>query len=242
MGEQQRNAEVLQALDDVPPQAAGIGQQLRYGVDFGPLQGHPPGHNQADVAGAEDHHVPPRQPALQIDQPLGRARRIDPGRAEARDVQRAPGPLPAAHGQNHRPGLPAPQSAGAHRRDGPVRRQREDHGIGLLRNPRRPHPVQIPPGIFRAGQLLAEGVEAEAVVNALVQNAAGIPVPFENQNILHPGLPGRQRCRQPRRAAPNDDQITVFHAAPPLPWDRPAARTGRRTWSGGLFRPLPAAP
>ena len=159
MAELQRNAEVIEALDDVPLQSAGIGHQLRNHQNLGPLQGHAPGHDQADIAAAQDDHSAPRQEALNVHQPLGRTGGVNARRAEARDVQRAPAPLPAAHGQDDGGGFDFNQTVGAV--DGGdllVLADGQHHGVQLVGNA----PVQYLPGkaggVFRAGELLAEGV------------------------------------------------------------------------------------
>ena len=106
----QGDAEVVQALHNVALQAAGIGHQLRHAEHLGPFQRHPAGHDQADIAGAQDHHPAPGQIPFHIHQPLGRACRIDAGGAVAGNVQRTAGPLPAAHGQHHRLGVQLEQA------------------------------------------------------------------------------------------------------------------------------------
>ena len=163
--------EVLQTLDDVPLQAAGIGHDLRHGVDTGALQRHAPGHNEADVAAAQDHHIPAGHEALHIHQTLGRTGGINARRAGAGDVQRTTGALPAAHGQNdglrlnlHEARLPA--GDGQH----PVRGQVQHHGTrqtGDVQLPELPH---ILSGVLRAGELPAEGMQTKARMDTLIQN------------------------------------------------------------------------
>ena len=48
----QGDAEILQALDNVPGQAPGIGHQLANSFHLGPFQGHAPGHDKPNVPGA----------------------------------------------------------------------------------------------------------------------------------------------------------------------------------------------
>ena len=72
-----------------------------------------------------------------------------------------------------RPGLDVlkavgPGHAGDHLLGGHV----DDHGLGLVGDAEGLDLVDEPLGIFGAGQLLLEGVEAEAVVDALLQDAA----------------------------------------------------------------------
>ena len=49
---------VVEALLDVPGQAPGIGLNLIDTLYMGPFQGHAPGHDEADIAAAQDHHFP----------------------------------------------------------------------------------------------------------------------------------------------------------------------------------------
>ena len=90
-----------------------------------------------------------------------------------------------------------------------------------------------PPGVFRAGEFLMEGVEAEAVVDALVQDAAQFPVPFQHEDVPQTRLVGGHGCRQPRRTAADDDQIGVFHGCTSL---SRARQQDRRAAGLGDFR------
>ena len=93
----QGDAVVIQALDDVPLQAAGIGHQLRHALDLGALQGHAAGHNQADVAAAQNDHLSARQIAFQVDKALGGA-----GGEDSRGAG-APGMFSAPRGRSRQP-------------------------------------------------------------------------------------------------------------------------------------------
>ncbi len=209
----QRNSEILQTLHDVALESPGIGHQLGNAQDPGPLQCHAPCHDQTDIPGAEDDHPPSRQIPLHIDQSLGRARGVDAGRTRPRYVQRAPRPFPAAHGKDDRAGpdrqLPV---LAIHGRNDAVSGDVQHHGIQPVRNSQRFHLIGIAGRIFRSRQLLLEGMQAKAVVNALVQDSPQLPVPFQNQDIPHAGLPRRQRRRHPRRAASDDCQLHRSHS------------------------------
>ena len=54
-------------------------------------------------------------------------------------------------------------------------------------------------------------MQAEAVVNALIQNAAGFLVPFQNQDIFYTIVECGNRGGKPRRASSYDDQIIFCH-------------------------------
>ena len=68
----ERNAEIVEALDDVPLEAAGIGHQLRDGEDLCALERHAAGHDEADVAAAEDDDAAADHAALDVDKALRR--------------------------------------------------------------------------------------------------------------------------------------------------------------------------
>ena len=220
MAQLQGDAVVVQALDDVPLQPAGIGHQLRHHLDLGPLQGHAAGHDEPDIAGAQDDHLPTGHIALHIHQPLGGARGVDARRAAAGYAQRAPGPLPAAHGQDDRLGVELEQPVlPVHGGDGLIRRQIQHHGVQLIGDAQLLHLLNEPPGILGAGELLLKGVQAEAVVNALVQDAAQLVVPLQDEDIPQARLVGRRRSSQPRRAAADDDKFVFSHGlSPSLRW------------------------
>ena len=216
MGEVEGNVVVVETLDDVSVQTAGVGHDLHAGQDLCALQSHAAGHDEADVAAAQDDHPAAGQPALHIDVALGRASGKYAGRPLAGDGDGAPGPLPAAHGQNDGlclldviPGVLA------HHVDLPVRGDGEHHGVqpylhaGVLQH------VNETPGIFRAGQLLLKVVEAEAVVDTLIEDAAQFLVPLHDEDALHALFPGGAGRGQSGGAAADDDQI--IHGLN-LPW------------------------
>ena len=70
------------------------------------------------------------------------------------------------------------------------------------------------PRILRACKLFLKAVQAEAVVDALVQNAAKLFVPLQHQNAAQPVLPRAARRRKPCRAAAYHNKVK--HPAHPL--------------------------
>ena len=100
-GQIQGDVKILQTLHDVALEAAGVGENFRHGVNLRSLQGHAAGHNEANVAAAQNDHIFPGHKALHIHKPLGGSGGVDARRAVAGDVQGAPGPFPAAHSQDH---------------------------------------------------------------------------------------------------------------------------------------------
>ena len=182
-------------------------------MDLGPLQRHAAGHDETDVAAAQDDHVFAGQIALHVHQPLGGAGAVNAGGPGAGDVQGAPGPLPAAHGQHDGLGLDLneprlPSGDGQY----PIFIDVQHHSAQQVGDFHSLHPVDEPLGVLRARQLLAEGVEAEAGVDALVEDTAQRLAPLDDENVLQARLPGGNGGCQPRRAAAYNSQLYLLHA------------------------------
>ena len=217
--EQKGYAVVLQTLDDVALQAAGIGHDLRHKFDFRALPGHAPGHNQANIAGTEDDHALAGQIAVDVGQPLRRARRVDARGPRAGNAQCTAGPLAAAHGQYHRAGLqrgePALGRNAGHRA---VLADLQHHRVQPDFDVRALQTADEALYILRPGQFLAEEVQAKAVVDALLQNAAQRAVALEDDDLrLRRFLSRLQRRRQARGPAADDDYVKLplhLHTSP----------------------------
>ena len=104
---------------------------------------------------------------MQVDIGLGHPGGVDSGRTGAGDADRAPGPLPAAHGQDHGLRLDGQVSGRGSRVDLLLRGQCQHRGIGLIGDAKSLYLPHKAGGILRAAQGLAEAGEAEAVVDAL---------------------------------------------------------------------------
>ena len=100
----QWNPVILQALDDIPGEAAGLRHNLGHHLYRGPFQSHAPGHDKANISRAQDHDLFARHIAFHIHQPLGCPGRIDSCRAKAWDIKGSSGALPAPHCQDDRSG------------------------------------------------------------------------------------------------------------------------------------------
>ena len=169
MAQLQGDAEIIQALDNVALQTAGVGHQLCHQQYFGALQRHAPGHDQADVPGAQDDHPAARHVAFHIDQALGGAGGEDAGRPETRDIQSASRALPAAHGKDDGAGLEGKDAVGGVDGGyGPIRRDVQYHGVELVGDLPLFYLRDKAGGVLRPGQFFLEGVEPEAVVDALI--------------------------------------------------------------------------
>ena len=98
---EQGDAEVIEALAHVALQAAGQGILFHHRQDLCTFQRQAAGHDQPDVARPQDQHPTAHQKIFRVDQVLCGAGGIDPRRTGARNGETAPGPLPAAGGQDH---------------------------------------------------------------------------------------------------------------------------------------------
>ena len=140
---------------------------------------HAAGHDHADIAGAEDYRPAAHHDVLQVDQVLGRPGRVNPGRPGSGNTDGPGGPLAAAHGQHHGSGLDACQSpSGTHVKPPPAVERKHDgtqHGF----DPQRVELVYVALGVFRTGQGLAEAVQSESVVDALVEDSAQEVIAFD---------------------------------------------------------------
>ena len=67
-----------------------------------------------------------------------------------------------------------------------------DVGVGQHVDAVVDHLLQAALGVFRPGQLLAEMVQAEAVVDALPEDAAGFPLAVDEQDLLGAALARRR--------------------------------------------------
>ncbi len=185
----------------------GPRQDLKYALDGHPFEGQAAGHDQADVARAEDDRLTTDPEVLQVDQILGRAGGEDPGRPRPRDLEHLPRPLAAAHGQDDGPGLdklvPRPR---VDAKD-PVRRKVEDHGPGLDLD-RLPDDVLGEAfSILGPADRLLIKEETEAVVDALVEDAAEGPLALDEKDLSRARPPGAEGRGQPGRPAADDGDI-----------------------------------
>ena len=71
-------------------------------------------------------------------------------------------------------------------------------------------------GVLGACQLLAEGVQAEACVDALVQNAAQLFITLNDENVFNAAFSGGDGSGQPCRASADDGKLHLFHACTSL--------------------------
>ena len=179
----ERYAKVIQALHDVALEPAGVRHELRDARHVRALEREPARHDEADVAGAQDHDLAPRQQAVDVYQALRGAGRVHAGRARAADVQRAARPLAAAHRKHHGPRAHAEDAAlcadGRHHALwGHVEHRGLEHALDAALARLR----HVAGRVLRARELLLERVEAKAVVDALVEDAAQLRLALQHQH------------------------------------------------------------
>ena len=214
----QRNIVIVQALDDISRQSVGERANLQHRLHLAALQRHAPRHDQPDVAGAEDHDFPAGNIALHIDHALRCTRRVNACRPSARNPYRAARALAATHRQDDR--LSAKLHNAPFRVDSQYglilahfqdHRIDEDFHLGQILDK-----IIAPLGIAGPGQFLLEMMKAEAVVDALLQDAAGLTVALQHENLFRAVLLRGQCRRKPSRTtADNDDVVKLAHFRPP---------------------------
>jgi hypothetical protein len=92
----------------------------------------------------------------------------------------------------------------------------QHHGVQLYLHVGFAEHLHKPPGVFGAGELLLEVVEAKAVVNALVEDATQLLVPLDNDNFLGALFGGGAGGGKAGGASADDDNIVFHITCPPL--------------------------
>ena len=208
MREVEGDAVIVEALDDVALETAGIGHELGDAEDFRAFERHAARHDEADVAAAQNDDALAGHIAVNIDEALRGAGREDACRAVAGDIERAARAFAAAHREDDGLGFDAEHAVRAvHRGHGLVRRDVHDHRVELVLDIALENFVDKARGIFRAGQLFFKGVQAETVVDALIEDAAELSVALEDEDALAAGISGGRSCGKSGRTAADDDDI-----------------------------------
>ena len=218
MREEQGNIKIVEALLDVSRKTARIGHQLADCLHLGALKRHSSCHDQADIARAEDDDLTAGHNALHIDVLLCRARGIDARRTCARNAERTLGTLAAAHCEDHGARLDLKDAhGGTSRHYGTVRAQLGDHRVGHIGDLSFLHHFCVAVGVFGSGQLLAEAVQAEAVMDALAQDAAERNVSFQNENVPLPHIVGGDGGGKACGTSADNDKLffDLFHCNHP---------------------------
>ena len=213
----QGDAEVIQTLDDVTLQTAGVGHQFGNDLNLCAFQSHTAGHDQADVTGTQNHALTAGQESFHVDQALCGTGGVDTGGTEAGNIQSTTGTLTAAHSQNNSLGLQLEQTVlTVHGGDNLVSAQIQDHGVQLVGDTQLLHLLDEAAGVFGTGQLFLEGVQTETVMDALVQNAAQFVVALQDQNVLNTCLVGSDSSCQTGGTAADNYEFIFSHGVPLL--------------------------
>ena len=149
---------------------------------FGPFQGQAPGHDKADVPRTEDDGPPAGQKALDVDQALGRPGGIDTRRPGTGDVDGAPGAFPAAHSQDYGRAWISCTPSAFTARTIPGSASMTIVSV-MTAMPSPLHGIDEALGIFHPGQFFAKKMQAEAVVNTLLENAPQEFVPLNDEDV-----------------------------------------------------------
>ena len=169
------------------PLAYGV--DLEYAEHLDPLEGEAAGHDQADVAGAEDDHPPPRQQPHHVDELLRQPRGEHARGPLAGNPDGPASILARAHGQHHRAGINGADAlATRHQLQPPDGTDVVDVGVGQHVDAVVDHLLEVTLGVFRPGQFLTEMVQTEAVVDALPEDAAGLALAVDQQDLLGAAL------------------------------------------------------
>ena len=210
MAEQQRDTEVVDALDDVALEAARIRHELGDARDVGSLERHATGHDEPDVAGAEDDDLAARHEPLDVHEPLRGARGIDARGAEPRDAEGAGGALAAPHGEHDGARTnPLEPTRGGDAGDGTVCREVDHHAPELNLDAGVVGQALKAVGVLGAGQLLFERDKPEPVVDALVEDAAELLVALDDEDLAGAGRARGGGSGETRGASADDDHVII---------------------------------
>ena len=202
------------------------GQPRRGGLGFidaqhlGALQRQPPCHDETDIPAAENDAFFGGEQPQQVGEMLRRPGGKDPGGAGAVDGHLLCCPFPAAGGQNKRLGMDLFQSLAVHRRDEKALLlffDAGDKGEGQRLDLQGTELIDEAAGIFGAGELFAVAHQTEAVMDALLEDAAETGLPFQQQH-LGAVFAGSYGSGQPRRASADNENINRTHRLPSLTW------------------------
>ena len=171
--ELERNIKVVEALDDVSCKTARIGHELADHLNMSTLKGHAARHDKTDIARAEDNDFFAGHIAVDVDIFLGGACGENACAAGARYVECASRTLAAAHGKDNCGSVYFNKTVlFVNCGDNVVVGDGEHHSVGLNDNVGVLNELDEARGIFGAGQLLAEVVQTEAGVYALLKDTA----------------------------------------------------------------------
>ena len=210
----QRNAEIIEALHDIASQTARRGVDLEHAGHARAREREAARHDEADVARTKDHHIAARSTALQVHEVLRRPGREHARRARARRSERASAAFARArhkHRRARRNGLLALRRHDFHRNVARAfaavfhaQHARIANDVHIEALERR----ELARSVFGTGEFLAKTVQAEAIVDALLQNAALVAFAIDEH---HTRAFARSRSsRGDARRAAADNSNVVF--------------------------------
>ena len=161
---------------------------------MGTFQRQAAGHDHADVSTAQNDHFTTDLAAVNIDKLLRRTSGIDTSHTTAGDHQIGAGLFAASHGQHQCVKTDVQQAflTGTYQRFFPDLQRRcakqpaDTFVLCFFLKQLR---------ILRARQLFSEILQAEARVNALLQDPSAAHITLHDQHALGAGLTGGCRCR-----------------------------------------------
>ena len=199
----------MQALYDVTGQAVGEGADFKYSLYFAAFEAHTASHYEADVARTQNNDFVTGQIAFHIYHTLCSACSEYASRTFTRSTDSATSTFTAAHGQNNGFAFKFQQTFfRANCDNGFIRFNFENHGINQgfdFRFVFNHFDATI--SIARTGQFFFEVMQAKAVVDALLQDAAKFAVTFDNDNLFSAIFPCAVSSRKTSRAAANNNYI-----------------------------------
>ena len=218
VAELERDAEVIEALHDIPLEAARVWHELSDDLDMGAFEREPAGHDEANVARAQDHDLASRKDAFDVHEMLRASCRIDAGRTGARDIEGTTRPLSAAHCKDHRACFDLDEAElGTHGRDDAVVADIDDRAFEQALDAALLCLIDIALRILGAGELLIERMETEPVMDALVEDAAEPVFALEDDDIFESRIIGRDGSSKAGRTAADDNTGTLHQRSPPSP-------------------------
>ena len=210
-----RNIKIVEALNNISLQAAGIRHKLNARKHLCAFKCHTPCHNKADVAGAENNNSFTNHMAFDINISLSRTCGKNTCRASAGNGDCAPCALTAAHCKNN--GFCRKHKIAFLRINAMnflALRDFKHHSIGHNLNCGVAEHFNEFACIFGACELLFKIVQAKAVVNALIKYAAEFFVSFNDKYIFKPVFISGKRCGKACRTAADNYKIIHYFAPP----------------------------
>ena len=208
----ERDVEVVEALDDVSRQSARIGHQLADHLDVRTLKGHAARHDKTDITRAEDNDFLAGHIAVNVDIFLRSTCGENAGAAGARDVERTSRTLAAAHCKNDCGGVDLNKTVlFVDCGDDVVVGNGEHHRVGLYDNVGVLNKLDETRGVFGTRKLLAEVVQTEAGMYALLKDTAESLCALEYDYLFNAAFARLERSGHACGASADNGKIIFKH-------------------------------